>query len=83
MKGEKDEGKGNSRRPWSDSLRALRKLALWKGREMERVVRGEVRKCDEVRAERRVKGLVREDMVTFLCKFVFCFWGGGLGGSGL
>lgn len=44
---------------------------------MERV-RGEFRKCDEVRAERRVKGLVsREDMnrcVLFVC---FVFRGGG------
>lgn len=38
-------------------------------------MRGEVRKCDEVRAERRVKGLVREDMV------VCFFWGFFLGGQ--
>lgn len=36
---------------------------------MERV-RGVVRKCNELRAERRVKGFVREDMVVF----VFSFW---------
>ena len=76
----KRKEKKNSRRPWSDSLRALRKLALWKGREVERV-RGEVRKCDdEVRAERRVKGLVREDMVRF-CVCLICFFLGGGGGA--
>lgn len=36
-------------------------------------MRGEVRKCDEVRAERRVKGLVREDMVV--CFFYVFGWG--------
>lgn len=70
----------HSRRPWSDSLRALRKLALWKGREVERV-RGEVRRCDEVRAERRVKGLVREDMVVSfrISLFFFLYLGGQWG----
>lgn len=35
-------------------------------------MRGEFRKCDEVTAERRVKGLVKEDMVVYL----FLFLGG-------
>lgn len=42
-------------------------------------MRGEVRKCDEVRAERRVKGLVREDMVVsffFFSFSSFCIWVG-------
>lgn len=73
----KKEIKKYSRRPWSDSLRALRKLALWKGREVERV-RGKVRNCDEVRVERRVKGLVREDMVVFV--LFNLFFNGGEGG---
>lgn len=64
----------NSRRPWSDSLRALRKLELWKGREAERVRRGVVvRNCEEMRVERRVRGLVREDMIFGL---VWFFLGG-------
>lgn len=75
--------KDHSRRPWSDSLRALRKLALWKGREVGRM-RGEDRKCDEVRAERRVKDLVREDMVVsfrfgFFSLFSFYIWVGSGG----
>lgn len=34
-------------------------------------MRGEFRKCDEVTAERRVKGLVKEDMVVY---FIYLFW---------
>lgn len=37
---------------------------------MERV-RGVVRKCEDVRAERRVKVLVKEDIVAFLFYFIF------------
>lgn len=37
-------------------------------------MRGEVRKCDEVRAERRVKGLVREDMVVSFFFFFLLFF---------
>ena len=62
----------NSRRPWSDSLRALRKLELWKGREAGRVRRGVVvRNCEETRVERRVRDLVRENMIFGLVSFYF------------
>lgn len=59
------------RRPWSDSLRALGRLDWWKGREAERVRGLVVKKCDVVRAEQRVRGLVRKDMIFF-----FFFVGG-------
>ena len=38
-------------------------------------MRGEFRKCDDVTAERRVKGLVKEDMVVYFI-YLFIFFGG-------